>query len=105
MNIQTENKVKLKLFIGCVITSELRLLLNQSPLWKQAKIDPSAQKDLIETHFHQKDYIGLFLIDDKVSLSELKQCEAQILLALKSYCPQFASEKIRIIVFSQIFIS
>lgn len=103
--MQVEDKIQFKLFVGCVITPELRMQLNQSPLWKQVKIAPSIHAGLNETHYRQKNYIGLFLTQDKINLSELKQIETQITHALKSYCPQFASEKIRILVFSQVFIS
>lgn len=103
--MQIENQIKCKLFAGYVISSELRLQLNQSSLWKQAKIAPSIPHDLEEIHFHQKDYIGHFLTQSCVTLSELKKLEDQISQTLKSYCPHFSSEKIRIIVFSQLFIS
>jgi hypothetical protein len=104
METQTENKIKFKLFVGCLITSDMRLHLNQSPLWKRAKIIHD-QNDLVETHFHDKDYIGLFLPENKINLSELKEIEKQILAIFKEYLPQFSSEKIKILVFSQIFIS
>jgi hypothetical protein len=104
MNMQTENRVKIRLFAGCVVTSELRLQLNQSLLWKQASIAPN-RHDLEQTHFHQKDYIGLFLKEDKISLDDLEKVEANVLHYLKAYCPQFASEKLRILVLSQVFIS
>lgn len=105
MNIILENKVRFKLFLGCVITAELRMHLQQSLLWKQAKIGLHDQEDLIETHFNHKDYIGFYHPQDKVSFPNLKEIENHILEKLKSYCPHFPSEKIRILVFSQVFIS
>ena len=101
---QSENGIEFKLFVGCPINAELRLHLDRSSLWKEAKILQSSE-DLIETHFNQKEYIGFFLKQDKPTLSELQEIEMKILQTLKSYCPQFASEKIRILVFSQLFIS
>lgn len=100
-----ENKVKLMLFIGCPLTAELRLQLTQSLEWKQAKINPIAGKDLEETHYQQKDFIGFFVKQEKITIQDLKQIEIQILQRINQYCPHFASEKIRILVFSQIFIS
>jgi hypothetical protein len=105
MNIQVENKVKLRIFIGCIITAELRLQLNTSPLWKQVKIAPAGENELVITHFNQKEFIGFFLSQDHISLPELKGIETKILQTLMAYCPHFASEKIRILVFSQVFIS
>jgi len=101
---ELETGINFRLFAGCLMTSELRMQLNQSSLWKQAKIAPSLQ-DLIETHFQEKDFIGLFLQSDKIQLEELRQIEKKISQVLKTYCPQFPSEKIKILVFSQVFIS
>lgn len=98
-----EGKIRCKLFAGCLITAELRLLLNQSLLWKQKTIDSSSQ--LVETHFHQKDYIGIFLNQNTATLEELRIIDAKISQNLKTYCPQFASEKLPVLVFSQVFIS
>lgn len=105
MNMQVENKIQFRLFVGCLMTSELRLQLDQSHEWKQAKIGPLEENNLVETHFHEKNYIGFFLVNNHVTLSELRQVEDKIFKALNAYCPQFASEKIRVLVFSQIFIS
>lgn len=93
-----------RLFVGCVITAELRLQLDQSPVWKQARVAKSSQ-DLVETHFHEKDYIGLLIDKDNANLNELPPIESKILQALNNYCPDFASEKIKVLVFSQVFIS
>lgn len=104
MNTQIESGVKVKLFAGCLINAELKLKLNQSSLWKQAKIELS-ENDLKDIHYHGKDYIGQFLKNEKTSLSELKEIEGKIIHLIHKYCPEFGSEKIKIIVFSQLFIS
>lgn len=105
MNIEVENRVKFKLFVGIQISAELRLLLNLSHEWKQAKITSPKGDDLIEAHYHDKDYIGLFLSSEKTCVNELKLIELQIFQKLKNYCPKFSSEKIKILVFSQVFVS
>lgn len=91
--------------MGCLLSAELRTQLNKSIEWNQAKIKAVFENDLSETHFHQKDYIGFFLTQEKITLPELKLKETKILNALKHYCPHFTSEKMRVLVFSQIFIS
>lgn len=98
------SRVKLKIFTGCVITSELRMHLHQSSLWKQAKIDPSIE-DLNEARFHDKDYIGAFLTKEEVSLQDIKEVEKKILQQLKTYCPQYPLNKIQLLIFSQVFVS
>lgn len=101
----SHKNIELRVFVGFQINSELRMHLNQSLPWKQAKIHPSSTRELVEIHFHQKDYIGQFLSTNPIKLPEIKQIEMKIVQKLNSYCPQFASEKIRLLVFSQVFIS
>ncbi|KIC74290.1 hypothetical protein DB42_BH00240 [Neochlamydia sp. EPS4] len=97
--------VNLKIFIGCLITSELRMHLNQSLLWKQNKIAPELNSALREIHFQDKDYIGIYPTTDKISLMALKEIEKEILQLLTTYCPLLPTEKIKILIFSQVFIS
>ena len=99
------SKVKYRLFIGCIISAELRLQLSQSIRWKQAKIVASTQEDLEETHYHEKDYIGRFLDYSPINLNDLRLTEAKVMQAIKNYCPEYACEKIKIVVFSQVFVS
>ena len=103
METKIENRVTLKIFIGCPISSEIRLKLNHSLQWKQAKI-LADKNSLVETHFQDKDYLGLFLEYQKVPLSELKLTESFLKKTILSYIPDLENEKIKVVLFSQIFI-
>ncbi|MBS4165906.1 Uncharacterized protein NEOC65_000981 [Neochlamydia sp. AcF65] len=102
---ELKDGVNLKIFIGCLITSELRMHLNQSLLWKQNKIVPALNSALREIHFKDKDYIGIYSTTDKISLMDLKKIEKEILQLLATYCPLLLTEKIQTLIFSQVFIS
>lgn len=101
----SEKKLLLKLFAGILITSEIRMHLNQSIRWKEAKIlkeyDPA---HLLEVHFKDQNYIGKFLPEPRANLTELKQCEKEIKEALKKYCPTLRTERFKIKVLFQQFI-
>ncbi|MGK5595049.1 MAG: hypothetical protein ACSNEK_06805 [Parachlamydiaceae bacterium] len=99
-------KVFLRLFVGVLITSEIRMHLNLSIKWKEAQIlkelDPNR---LTEVHFHHDNYAGKFLPHETFSLDELKLQEQEILAKLKGYCPKLGIEKIKLKIFPQQFIS
>lgn len=100
-----EKKLLLKLFAGFLITSELRMHLNQSIRWKEAKILKEFDAThLVEVHFKDENYIGKFLKQPMAKLSELKVCEQEIREGLKIYCPTFRQEKCRLKILFQQFI-
>jgi len=100
------NKLTVKLFVGCSLSSELKMNLNQSKTWKQASIVPaSAYDDLIEIHFHGKDFVGSYLSTDKITVAELQTHEAHLRERLQHYCPAFDLNGIKPCVFAQVFIA
>lgn len=107
MSLELENKVTVKLFVGCHLNSEIRMLLNQSKLWKQTAIMPSRKngKELLEVHFHGKDYFGRHLPSEKVTLVELRETEDLVKDRLKAYCPEYDAESIKICIFPQVFVA
>lgn len=104
MGINVENRVTVRLFAGCLLNSELRMHLNQSQPWKQASILPEA-KNLLEVHFQNKDYIGQYLIFDKLSIFDLKNIEISIKKTLSSYSGDYNIDSLKICVFTQLFIA
>lgn len=106
MNTDIDNRILVKVFIGCRFHAELKMFLNQSKAWKEASLipDPHAN-NLCEVHYQQKDYIGLFLPHEKNTLSELKTYEKLVLDKLKEFCPTLESETLKITIFPQIFIT
>lgn len=106
MSIVSDEKLTAKLFIGYPLTSDIRMYLKQSEVWKQAKIDKeSGSRDLLETHFQDRDYIGKYITHEGLTLQELKQIEISVCDSLLHYCPQLSQETLKIYLFPQIFIS
>ncbi|CCB86872.1 MULTISPECIES: hypothetical protein [Parachlamydia] len=106
MSTEIEKRILVKVFVGCRLHAELRLQLNQSHAWKQVKIESKPQDGtLCEVHYQQKDYVGMFLPQETLTLSELKEYERLVQQKFKEYCPSLEEETIKLVVFPQIFIS
>lgn len=94
-----------KLFAGFMLTSELKMHLNESKTWKSAKSIPTNDTDdLIETRYGKHHYVGLFLPEKLLPLGALKDYEKKIGQKLQHYCPQLDSIKMKFCVFSQLFV-
>jgi hypothetical protein len=93
-----------RLFIGCRLTSEMRMYLKESRAWKQMSIAPMQERDLIETHYQQKDYLGHFFSEDCLPLEKLKESEKRVKEAIAAYCPKLQTEQLNCSIFPQIFL-
>jgi hypothetical protein len=107
MIISNNESLKIKLFMGYLITSDIRMYLKQSSIWKEAKITETAiSRDLLETHFQNKDYIGKYLKQEHVTLKELRAYENSIFQSLLNYCAELSPEThLKIYLFPQVFIT
>ncbi|MFT4553695.1 MAG: hypothetical protein ACI9S8_002336 [Chlamydiales bacterium] len=109
---ETESKENLsqsisaQLFLGCPITSEIRLYLNSSPSWKQIQTLPGENvESLKEVHHEEKSYIGTFLKKPQPTLEELKAAQDNIRKLLKGYCKELKVDNLKLNIFPQIFLS
>lgn len=101
-----KTQITTRLFVGCVITSELKMHLNKSIKWKHTNILASkSPTDLRGIHHAGKDYIGLYSDQDKYTVAELKKLLDTIKQQLKIYCPEIDIEKVKSTVFPQVFIA
>lgn len=89
MSIATSEKVKVKLFVGCLVAPDIRMALHQSSAWKHAKITP--QGELTEQRFQSKDYLGILIDSDQTEVTDIVQAEATIRERLNHYCPGLVS--------------
>ena len=106
MQAGVESKISSKLFVGCQITSEVRMHLNQSIQWKHAGIiSTNSGVRLQQVHFHGKDYFGFYVADQMISLFALKELQQKIRQELKGYCPDLETETISVCVFPQVFVA
>lgn len=100
---QIEERITIKLFIGCLLTPEIKLFLEQSKLWQQQRIGKNAP--LTTIHFKNKEYIGTFISQKQPSLAELQKQETTIKTLLAEYCPEFNTDTINTKIFSQVFLT
>ena len=99
-------KVTVMIFLGSLVTAELRMHLNTSIKWKHANIlhlaDPAK---LALIHFQGQDYIGCYRNNSALTLTQLKALEQQIQVTLRTYCPDLETEKMETFVFPQVLIA
>lgn len=104
-DVNLTSKVSERLFLGCPLTSELRMHLNQSILWKHQKIAADPGLKIQEVHYEGKDYLGIYLKLEKISLSDLEKQKLFLSEKIKEFCPKFSPEGLGFFVFFQVFIS
>lgn len=88
-----------KFFLGFINQGEIKAHLHQSSQWKDNKL---FQKDLIETRFEEKDYIG-FSISVPLPYSEIFTKEQELRKLIESYCPKLSLDKHKTYIFPQIY--
>lgn len=105
MEIESRDRVVALLFAGVLITSEIRMHLNQSSSWKNAQISAfHGSDDLVEVRHGKSEYIGCHLKKNNITLLELREYEASIINKLLSYCPRLIKSSCKFHLFSQLLI-
>lgn len=105
MTKKAEGNVSVKLFIGFQVTSELRMHLHRSKSWQQASVLNANDRDLVEVHHHGEDYVGRFLPQDRLILSEVVANDNLAKQALKNYCPECNMDGVTVRVLPQVFVA
>lgn len=102
MTAHPSTKIDSKLFIGCRISSEIRMHLNKSIQWKHATI---LAEGLKEVCYQDKEYLGFYLQSKKLTIKELGFFQQNIRQQLHIYCPALATEQLEIFIFPQVFLA
>ncbi len=103
MTQATEQKVATQLFVGCMITPDIRIAMNQSKTWRQAQIGVS--DELKEQPYQGKDYLGTFVSGQQIPLPQIDQVEKTVRERLRHYCPSINSDAVAVYVLSILLIS
>lgn len=99
MDTNLLEKITTKFFLGCLLSPDVRIALNRSAAWNQAKIiAASDETELREQHFQDKDYLGIFIHSHQIALDELRIKEAAIRKRLQVFCPELKTQSIPIYV-------
>lgn len=106
-----DSKMTISLFLGFLLTSELKMHLNKSAEWQNAKLhlaDPSSALDpsnaLKEVQYGNQTFVGIYLSEPKLSLKDIKKYESQLKMLLNRYCERLECSKLECSLFSQFFI-
>lgn len=80
--------------------------LNGSEIWKQAKLHlEGSETPLTQAHFEEQEYLGLFSAKSPLTVKEIRNLESTIRSQLQLYCPKLDATKVKIKLFTQVFIS
>ena len=93
--------VSVDVFIGSIVTSELRMHLNYSKQWKRAI---GEQKELQLIHYQGEEYFGIFVGNGPLKLEDLHVGAAQVKKLLSTYFPELQLDNLILQIFPQIFI-
>lgn len=102
---QIQDKTSVKLFLGCSLTSELKMHLNSSLEWQAGKIESGRSDLLKEVLYENQKFVGHYLEEGILTLESLKEHEGQLRLKINSYCTRLDCSKLKCFIFSQFFIS
>jgi hypothetical protein len=93
--------IDVRIFLGYLLNSEIKMYLNQSSQWKEVKWQT---QQLVEAHFEEKTYIGFF-IENALNDEQIKKKECEVKVLLQLYCPKLNLDKYDAYLFPQIFLS
>lgn len=102
---EAAERVQTRLFVGLLLTSEVRMHLNQSEQWKQEQVVRNESGETLQSlRYQDKEYIGSMLTTALLPLEELRTLEDSVRLVLNRYCPELQTDKMKIFVFPQLFL-
>lgn len=100
------SNLSVKLFVGCLISPEIRHLLRDSSAWKEKSIAwQSESNGLKEIRYENHEYFGKYIESKEVPLPKIKEIEQEIRAILDMHCPEVPTNKIKIVVFSHLFVA
>jgi hypothetical protein len=106
MNSNATNQINARIFVGLELNFEIKKKLNESHLWKDAKIVGGTNpKSLKEVQYQGKKYIGRLLPFNEVTLKDLDKEAKEVLEKLSEFCPLLKLEKNSTLVFPQVFVA
>lgn len=94
--------IQIKIFLGFLQDSELKMYLYQSKEWNRAKI--LIENSLVEARRDEKDYIGLW-IDPPLTYVFIEKKEMEVKSLLQLYCPKYRLDTHVLRLFPQVFIT
>jgi len=105
MSIESSSQITTCLFLGIRQTPDVGMALNQSKEWAQDQIAPPSEGVALVTKRHQgKDYLGLSVGGDSITMQEIETLERQIREQVAHYCPKLPIQGLRVYAFAQVLV-
>jgi hypothetical protein len=105
MGADLANAVTAKLFLGVLISSELRMHLDASQLWANAQAAATAHSDeLRAVRYEDHEYIGCYASAERIALPALQDYKLHIAKQLQRYCPDFNGGRCDVHIFTHLLI-
>ena len=90
-----------KLFIGILLTPDIKLLLQKNSEWKKHQI--VAKPDMLKViPYDTKEYLGLYFKGDNIPWDEIASKSDLIRASLERFLPDVRSDKLKIMLFNQL---
>lgn len=104
MSSRITETLTMKMFVGILATSEVRMHLTQSMLWKQITIVREEKgAELQQVHYQGKDYVGFYLEEQAADLIQIQKYEEAVKEKVQKYCPDLDCRKQPVVIFGQVF--
>lgn len=97
------SKIEVKLFAGFYLTPDLIHQLKSNSLWKLSRVAINSE-DLIEVHEDKRDYVGIYLKENKTTYNSLKETEKELKNMLQHYLPSVHTHDLHLEIFSKLFV-
>lgn len=94
--------VDVKIFLGFLQKSEIKMHLDHSDLWQRSK--SLNENMLFQVDKNNQVYIGQWIIPP-ISYENLKKNESEIRSQLQLYCPKLKLDAHQLYLFTQIFVN
>jgi hypothetical protein len=102
MESQQQERTVIKLFAGYRVTPPLKFALEHSSIWKNSQIDPGGELTLVTRQGIE--YLGVYANTPAISLDKLHIIDEQVREKIEEYSPGFNLSKLKLQLFSQLFI-
>lgn len=99
------SQITTRLFLGVLVTAELKMHMAQSNAWRDAAFSAGGGgHPLSVVRFQRKEYLGHYLATDEVSLGDLEEASSAICALLEKLFPDFDVDKCTPALFPQVFV-
>lgn len=96
------DRISTKLFLGGLLTTELKFQLDRNPEWTQQQTYHPNHFKLIQ--HNQKEYLGIYLSPPPYPLNDLKESVETLKNDLQKFCPKFSLDNWTVTIIPQVFV-